>query len=185
MIMYCVECGKQVGDTHKFCNYCGTKQDAAAPVISGNISASPATGLMPNYTQPPPVQNQYVQNQIVFAPWGGYHYAGTIDCVVDGKAYITFIDGDKKKVPYTDIIPLQEALQTMALQADWLNHGSYYDCAIIGGDAHSLTVQYEDGATERVHLRQLRVCSHSSKTLRNAGSVIGSFLSGVVGALLE
>ena len=93
--------------------------------------------------------------QVCFACWtDGHYYPGVVTEVLPGHAKIAFLDNDTGFVPNEHIVGLDEAFETMEFQGKWQNGLFYYKGVL--SSHRPLIMHYNDGAIEKIDLKQLR-----------------------------
>ena len=94
--------------------------------------------------------------QTVFARWeDGYYYPAIVDEVLDDDIIkVSFLAGELGFASREQMVEMQEALQIMQLQGNWVNGGIYYSGRL--NTQEPMTMYYNDGDVEQVELKQIR-----------------------------
>ena len=106
----------------------------------------------PDTTTATPTEIQ--PNQIVFARWwGNYFYPGVTGEVFPDHVKIQFLDGYETTAPKPDVVPLQEAFDTMDFEGLW---GGWLWSKGVLASQHPIIMNYNDGKVDRLDLKRLR-----------------------------
>jgi hypothetical protein len=126
-------------------------QASSSPSQSGAPAKQPQVAPMP--------LKDFNVGQVVFALWqaDGLYYPGMIEGKNSNMYDIKFHDEETATLSASYIADVAYALDSMSLQANWDNQGSYYDCKVAEVlDDGTIRVRYDDGVYENANLGQFR-----------------------------